>query len=79
VSEARDSHGAFLDLGELGPLLAGRPLEASLDRLLEAVRAHAARGELNDDVAVLLLEHTTTGQEFRPLRGEHDWRASLPR
>ena len=79
VSEARDSHGAFLDLGELGPLLAGRPLEASLDGLLEAVRGHAARGELSDDVAVLLLEHTTTGQEFRPLRGEHDWRTSLPR
>src|ERR687890_208294 len=33
VSEARDSNGAFLDLRDLGPLLAGRPLEASLDRL----------------------------------------------
>jgi phosphoserine phosphatase RsbU/P len=79
VSEARDSRGAFLDLSELGPLLVGVPLEASLDRLLQAVRAHAARGELSDDVAVLLLEHTATGQEFRPSAGEHDWRTSLPR
>lgn len=79
VSEARDSHGAFLDLRELAPLLADGPLEASLDRLLEAVRAHAARGELSDDVAVLLLERSTTEQEFRPLQAEHDWRTSLPR
>lgn len=79
LSEARDSSGAFLDLRELGPLLADGPLEASLDRLLEAVRAYAARGELTDDVAVMLLEHTRTGQEFRPLTGEHDWRSSLSR
>jgi phosphoserine phosphatase RsbU/P len=79
LSEARDSSGAFLDLRELGPLLTSGPLEASLDRLLEAVRAHAARGELSDDVAVLLLEHTTTGPEFRPVTGEHDWHTSLPR
>jgi phosphoserine phosphatase RsbU/P len=79
VSEARDSSGAFLDLRKLGPLLMGGPLEASLDLLLGEVRAHAAQGELTDDVAVLLLEHTTTGQEFRPLTGEHDWRTSLSR
>ena len=79
LSEARDSSGAFLDLRELGPLLAGGPLEDSLDRLLQTVCAHAVRGELSDDLAVLLLEHTTTGLEFRPLTGEHDWRTSLPR
>jgi serine phosphatase RsbU (regulator of sigma subunit) len=79
VSEARDDNGEFLDLRELGPLLVGGPVESSLDRLLDAVRAHAARGELSDDVAVLLLEHTATTQEFQPLAGEHDWRTSLPR
>jgi serine phosphatase RsbU (regulator of sigma subunit) len=79
MSEARNSRGDFLDLRELGPLLAGGPLEASLDRLLDTVRGHVAGGELNDDVAVLLLEHTTTGHKFRPLAGEHDWRTSLPR
>ncbi|WP_133241197.1 PP2C family protein-serine/threonine phosphatase [Nocardioides gansuensis] len=79
VSEARNFSGAFLDLRELGPLLVGGPLEAALDRLLNAVRAHAARGQLSDDVAVMLLEHTTTGEEYRPLAGEHDWRTSLPR
>ena len=71
--------GEFLDLRELAPLLAGGPLEATLDRLLDAVRAHATRGELSDDVAVLLLEHTAGDQEFLPLAGEHDWRTSLPR
>jgi hypothetical protein len=27
----------------------------------------------------MLLEHTATGKEYRPLAGEHDWRTSLPR
>ena len=78
LSEARDDRGAFFDLRELGPVIAGGPLEACLDGVLERVRAHA-RGELNDDVAVLLLEHTPTGPDFQPLTGEHDWRTSLPR
>lgn len=79
VSEARNSSGSFLDLREVGPLLVAGPLEAALDRLLDAVRGHAAHGELSDDVAVLLLEHTASGQEYRPSTGEHDWRTSLPR
>jgi serine phosphatase RsbU (regulator of sigma subunit) len=78
VSEARDDSGAFLDMRDLAPLLVGAPVEVAIDRLLAAVRDHTARGELSDDVAVLLLEHTTSGQEYRPLAGEHDWRTSLP-
>ena len=77
VSEARDVDGAFLDLRELGPLLVGRPVEAALDGLLAAVRGHTPRGELSDDVAVLLLEHTVAGLDYRPTAGEHDWRTSL--
>jgi sigma-B regulation protein RsbU (phosphoserine phosphatase) len=79
VSEARDLNGAFLDLREVGPLLVGGSVEAAIDRLLDAVRGHTARGEFSDDVAVLLLEHTTTGPEYRPSAGEHDWRTSLPK
>jgi phosphoserine phosphatase RsbU/P len=79
VSEARNTSGAFLDLRELAPLIVAGPVEAALDRLLAAVRAHAVRGEFSDDVAVMLLEHTAAGQEYRPLAGEHDWRTSLPR
>jgi phosphoserine phosphatase RsbU/P len=79
VSEARDAIGAFLDLRELGPLLVRGSLEDALDRLLIAVRKHAVGHKLGDDVAVMLLEHTTTGHEYRPLAGQHDWRTSLPR
>ncbi|HEX6151731.1 PP2C family protein-serine/threonine phosphatase [Nocardioides sp.] len=79
VSEARDRDGDFLDLSRLAPLIVDGSLEDALDRLLDAVRAHTVRGDLSDDVAVLLLEHTTTGQEFQPVAGEHDWRTSLPR
>lgn len=78
VSEARDSAGAFLDLRRLGPLLVGLSMEATLDRLMDAVRRHTARGDLGDDVAVLLLEHTATGSAHRPSVAEHDWRTSLP-
>jgi sigma-B regulation protein RsbU (phosphoserine phosphatase) len=77
VSEARDAGGAFLDLRTVGPLLVNGTLEEALDRLLVTVRTHAVRSELADDVAVMLLEHTTTGEEYRPLAAEHDWRASL--
>lgn len=79
VSEARDQFGEFLDLRELGPLLVGGPVDAALDRLLDAVRKHAVRGELSDDVAVLLLEHSAGEQDYRPLAGEHDWRSSMSR
>ena len=79
VSEARDSSGAFLDLRKLGPVLVGGTLEEALDRLLIAVREHVVRRELSDDVAVMLLEHSMAGQEFKPLAGEHDWRTSLPK
>ena len=79
MSEARDAGGAFLDLRVLGPVLAGDTVEGALDSLLDAVREHAARGELSDDVAVLLLEHTVTGSDYRPSTAEHDWRTSLPK
>ena len=79
VSEARNRAGDFLDLCELGPVLAGGTVEVALDRVLDAVRAHAAGGELSDDVAVLLLEHTVAGADYRPSTAEHDWRTSLPK
>lgn len=79
VSEARNAQGEFLDLRELAPLLVGGSVEAAIDSVVEAVRAHTAHGEFSDDVAVVLLEHTVTGPDYRPSAGEHDWRASLPR
>lgn len=79
VSEARDSNGQFLDLRRLGPVLVEGTVEAALNAVLDALRSHAAGGELNDDVAVLLLEHTVTGSDYRPSTTEHDWRTSLPK
>ncbi|WP_181311996.1 PP2C family protein-serine/threonine phosphatase [Nocardioides campestrisoli] len=79
VSEARDARGEFLDLRSVAPLLVGGTVDDALDRLLGGVRAHAVGGELNDDVAVLLLEHTAAGDEYLPQAGEHDWRTSLQR
>lgn len=57
VSEARDRDGEFLDIRTLGPQIVKRPVEAALDLVLQRVRAHSVRGELTDDIAVMLLEY----------------------
>jgi serine phosphatase RsbU (regulator of sigma subunit) len=79
LSEARDEQGEFLDPLTLVPLLVSEPLESALDRVLEAMKAHVAPQGLGDDVALMLLEYSTAQQEYRPIEGEHDWRASLAR
>jgi serine phosphatase RsbU (regulator of sigma subunit) len=57
LSEARDESGEFLPLLSVAPLLREGSGDEALDRLLDAVRAHIPRGQLNDDLAVLLIEH----------------------
>ena len=57
LSEARDRDGEFLPLLPLAPLLREGGGDEALDRLLDAVREHIPRGQLNDDLAVLLIEH----------------------
>ena len=57
LSEARDSHGVFLDLADIrGPLAEASGADA-LDAILDVVRAHVRRGRLGDDLALVLLEH----------------------
>jgi phosphoserine phosphatase RsbU/P len=79
LSEARNHAGEFIDLARLARRLVGQPLEDALDDLLDAVRNHVVGGELTDDLAVMLLEHTTSQQDYRPQDTEHDWRTSLAR
>lgn len=61
LSEARDGAGEFLAVESLAPLLRAPALDDALDGLLDAVRRHTPSGELTDDLAVLLLEHTPAG------------------
>lgn len=63
LSEARDEDGEFLPLLPLAPLLREGDGEQALDRLLDAVREHIPRGQLNDDLAVLLIEHLSDQAE----------------
>ena len=65
LSEARDSTGEFLALLPLAPLLREGNGDEALDRLLDAVRAHIPHGQLNDDLAVLLIEHLS--EEVEPV------------
>ncbi|WP_110240007.1 PP2C family protein-serine/threonine phosphatase [Nocardioides gilvus] len=78
VSEARDADGEFLPLRDLVPVLRGQSVETTLDLVLARVRDHSVRGELGDDVAVMLLEHTTAIKEVRPRTREQDWLPLLP-
>ncbi len=78
LSEARDARGDFLDLRELVPLLVGGPLEESLKQVLARVRAHSASGELADDVAMMLLEHSASQHEDPPMTSQHDWLSLMP-
>ena len=60
LSEARCPKGAFLRLLEAAATLADGDPDAALDRLLEDVRRHVPGGRLQDDLAVVLIEHAAT-------------------
>ena len=57
LSEARSSDGEFLPLTRAAATLASGNLEAAIDRLLGDVRRYVPGGRLDDDLAVVLLEH----------------------
>ncbi len=60
LSEARDGHGAFLDLARHAGVLRDPDLQHAVDGLLAAAAQHAG-GSLTDDVAVLLVDVTDAG------------------
>lgn len=57
LSEARDRSGEFLSVPSLGPAMMSGQVEEALESVLGRVRAHVPAGNLNDDLAVVLLEH----------------------
>lgn len=63
VSEARDALGHFLPLLDVAPRLATAPFDEALDELLAEIRKHVPRGDLGDDLAVVLLENVTSGAQ----------------
>ncbi|HSE07742.1 MAG TPA: PP2C family protein-serine/threonine phosphatase [Nocardioidaceae bacterium] len=63
LSEARDADGEFLPLHTLAPQLSSGPVEEALDNVLDTVRRHVPHGDLNDDLAVILLENAASDQE----------------
>jgi len=57
LSEARDAQGEFLPVEALGPVLMSGTVDEAVDTVLRVVRAHVPRGDLGDDLAVILLEN----------------------
>ena len=58
LSEARDRSGRFLELSSLADGLRDTvTLDAALDNVLGHVAGHVPRGNLEDDLALLLLEN----------------------
>jgi serine phosphatase RsbU (regulator of sigma subunit) len=66
LSEARNASGEFIPLLDLAPLLMTTAIDEALDNLLAAVRRHVPKGELSDDLAVILLENVAVAREKRP-------------
>lgn len=58
LSEARDEQGTFLAVPDLAPQLASGGVDEALDDVLDAVERHVPSGDLSDDLAMMLLEHT---------------------
>lgn len=57
LSEARDESGEFLPVPALAPALKAESIDAALDEVLATVSRHVPRGQLADDLAVMLLEN----------------------
>ncbi len=73
LSEARDSHGRFLEVETLAAALSRSGLEQALDAVLDAVTTHVPPGNFNDDLALVLLQNVApvdaTSSPGSPLRG----------
>lgn len=70
LSEARDAEGEFLPVEELGPVLMSASVDEAVDALLRTVRAHVPRGDLADDLAVILLENLGVTAVGNPRSGD---------
>jgi hypothetical protein len=57
--ESRDAHGAFLPADAIAVALAAHDCDQALDTLMTAAHRHTG-GHAHDDIALLLLEHSTT-------------------
>ena len=64
LSEARDAGGEFLQLLDAAARLGSGTIEDALTGLLDEVRRHVPGGDLGDDLAVVMLEHSPTATEF---------------
>lgn len=67
LSEARDENGEFFPVHRLSPsLLTGGTLGEALDGLIAQVSGYVPHGELIDDLAVMLVQHTPVSASVAP-------------
>ncbi len=64
LSEARNAGGEYLQLLDASAALGSGTIEDALTGLLDEVRRHVPRGDLGDDLAVVMLEHSPTASAF---------------
>ena len=57
LSEARGADGRFLDVSSLVPHMRTGSPESALEAVVDAVERHVPSGRLEDDLAIVLLEH----------------------
>jgi len=61
LSEARDVTGDFLPVSSLATQGRTGPVSHAVDEIVAAVAAYVPRGRLDDDLAVVLIEHRGVG------------------
>jgi serine phosphatase RsbU (regulator of sigma subunit) len=68
LSEARDSRGVFFPVSTLNDVLRRGSVDQAIEASVAAVRRHVPRGRLDDDLAVVVIEHlpdiTSTHSDF---------------
>jgi len=57
LSEARDARGEFLAVSTLASQVRSGPVERAVEEVVDAVGRHVPRGRLEDDLAVVVIEH----------------------
>jgi sigma-B regulation protein RsbU (phosphoserine phosphatase) len=57
LSEARDSRGEFLSVASLGGCVRSGSVERAVDEVVAAAKEHVPQGRLEDDLALVVIEH----------------------
>jgi serine phosphatase RsbU (regulator of sigma subunit) len=66
LSEARDDRGEFFPISSIDAELRSGSVERAIEQVVAAVSRHVSRGRLEDDLALVVIEHLAGPTPARP-------------